>query len=371
MIYFDNSATTFIKPDSVYSRVTQVMKNFAGNSGRSGHYLSLKANDIIFEARETTARFFKIDNVERICFTPNATYALNYAIKGCIEKGDTVLVSGFEHNSVMRPLYAIGAKIKFIPWYSFDEYMNIENLLDNVKAVIVNHISNVNGNLADIRTIGKIAKEKNIVFIVDASQSAGHIDIDVNRDNIDILACAGHKGLFGPQGTGILYVNDNVKLKTIIEGGTGSQSELLVQPEALPDRFEAGTLNVSAIAGLDEGIKYLLNNKEIFNYERLLAKRMINGLSSISNIVVYNNKNNEETTGVISFNVKNMDCVSLSNYLSENYNIMIRSGLHCAPFAHRTMGTYECGTARISLSCFNTVEEVDMFLEIIDKLSFV
>lgn len=371
MIYFDNSATSFIKPESVYNKVYEVIKKYAGNAGRSGHCLSLKANDIVFEARELVAQFFNIDSVERICFTPNATYALNFAIKGCIKKGDKVLISGFEHNSVLRPLYEIGADVNIMPWYNIDEYIEISKILDDVKVIIVNHMSNVNGNLADIATIGKLAKEKGVIFIVDASQSAGHIDIDVKRDGVDILACAGHKGLFGPQGTGILYVNENVKLKTIIEGGTGSQSELLSQPENLPDRFEVGTLNVPAIAGLAEGIKFLLCNKKIQEYEKELSLRLINGLKTFQNIEVYDNKNKDIITSVISFNFKNTDCVTLSNYLSEKHKIMIRSGLHCAPIAHKTIGTFESGTARLSLSYFNTFEEVDMFLEIIDKKRFI
>ncbi len=370
MIYFDNSATTFIKPENVYSRVYEIMKKYAGNSGRSGHYLSAKANDIIYDARENVAEYFNISNPERVCFTPNATYALNFGIKGCLSKGDKVLISGFEHNAVVRPLYASGADVKQFPWFEYNEYDKIKNLTDDVKMIIVNHMSNVNGNIADINTIGKIAKEKNIIFMVDASQSAGHIDIDVQRDNVDILACAGHKGLFGPQGTGILYVKDGLYLKTLIEGGTGSQSEELLQPDLYPDRFESGTLNVAAIGGLAEGIKFLLKNRDN-EYERKLARRMIDGLSAIPRVVVYNNKNRFKDSCVIAFNIDGYDCVSLSNYLSDRYNIMIRAGLHCAPLAHKTMGTIGVGCARVSLSNFNTENEVNQFLEIIDKISFL
>ena len=291
MIYFDNSATTFIKPANVYNRVYEIMKRYAGNSGRSGHYLSMKANDIIFDARETLAEYFNIKNPERVCFTPNATYALNFAIKGCVNKGDKVLISGFEHNSVVRPLYSVGADIMQFPWYNFDEYDKIEEMLDGVKVIVVNHMSNVNGNIADISTIGRIARKNNIIFIVDASQSAGHIDIDVQRDNIDILACAGHKGLFGPQGTGVLYVREGLNLNSLVEGGTGSLSESYEQPSVYPDRFEAGTLNVACIGGLAEGVKFLMNNKAFVEYEKSLAGKMMSGLSMIKGVKIYNNKN--------------------------------------------------------------------------------
>lgn len=369
MIYFDNAATSFVKPYSVYNKVYEIMRKYGGNSGRSGHRLSMKANDIVYEARETVAEFFGIDAVERVCFTNNATTALNYAIKGIVKKRDKVLISGFEHNSVTRPLYTIGADVIILPWFDFDNY-NLETF-DDVKLIIINHMSNVNGNVANIRAIGEFAKKHNIPFMVDASQSAGHIDLDVKDNNIDILACSGHKGLFGPQGTGILYIKEGINAETLIEGGTGSFSENVAHPEIYPDKFEAGTLNVAGIGGLCEGIKYInsigLSNKA--KIEQKLIDYLLGGLKSINGVKIYENKNKDLRGTVVSVNVNGWDCVELSNFLSEKYDICVRGGLHCAPLAHKTIGTDKAGTLRISLSHYNTISEINHFLNVIDKIS--
>lgn len=371
MIYFDNAATSFIKPFAVYSKVYEIMKKYSGNPGRSGHRLSMKANDIVYEARETVAGFFGIDSVERICFTNNATAALNFAIKGIVKKDDKVLISGFEHNSVTRPLYKIGADVQILPWFDFDEY-SLENF-DGIKLIIINHVSNVNGNVANIKAIGEYAKKNKILFMVDASQSAGHIELDVNENNIDILACSGHKGLFGPQGTGILYIREGIDTDTLIEGGTGSFSENIIHPEIYPDKFEAGTLNVAGIGGLCEGIKYLNDIGLMHKYkmEQNLIEYLLKGLNSINGVKVYKNKNKYLNGNVVSVNIDGWDCVELSNLLSEKYDICVRGGLHCAPLAHKTMGTDKDGTLRISLSHFNTFSEINHFLNVIDKISNV
>lgn len=362
MIYFDNSATSFIKPESVYAAVYKTMRLYAGNPGRSGHRLSMLANDIVYNARETVAEFFGIKNPDRVCFTNNATTALNYAIKGILKKGDKVAISAYEHNSVTRPLFAIGADVQVV---GFNKTTNSET---DVKMIIVNHMSNVNGAVADIKSIGAFARRNNIIFMVDASQSAGHIFIDVEADNIDILACSGHKGLYGPQGTGILYIREGVDVKSTIEGGTGSFSGKLEQPDVYPDMFESGTLNVAGINGLMEGIKYIeaydIDKKH--KEEMILTDTLINGLKRISGVEICEAINYGP---VVSFNVSGWDCVALSNYLSETYDICVRSGLHCAPLAHKTIGTAENGTLRVSLSNYNTIREIEQFLYIIDKTS--
>lgn len=362
MIYFDNGATSFIKPESVYSAVYRTMRLYAGNPGRSGHRLSMLANDIVYNTRETVAEFFGIANSDRVCFTNNATTALNYAIKGILKKDDKVAISAYEHNSVTRPLFAVGADVSII---DFNKTINCEN---DVKMIIVNHMSNVNGAVADISSIGDFARRNNIIFMVDASQSAGHITIDVEAYNIDILVCSGHKGLYGPQGTGIMYIREGLEIKSIIEGGTGSFSDKLTQPDVFPDMFESGTLNVAGISGLMEGIKYI-NEYDIIKkgeYEKLLTDRLIKGLENIQGATVCKAGNYGP---VVSFNLEGWDCVTLSNYLSETYDICVRGGLHCAPLAHKTIGTSECGTLRVSLSSFNTMREIEQFLYIIDKTS--
>ncbi len=370
MIYFDNAATSFLKPEAVYNSVYKTLKLYAGNPGRGGHMLSMKANEIVYEARETIADFFGIKSVERVCFTNNATSALNFGIKGVIGHKDKVLISGFEHNSVTRPLYAIGADVEVMPWIDYDNDFYISG---DTKMIIVNHMSNVNGNISNIRAIGEYAKKNNIIFMVDASQSAGHIPINVIDDNIDILACSGHKGLLGPQGTGVLYVREGINIKPLIEGGTGSFSEEIAQPEVFPDILESGTLNVAGIGGLCEGIKYI--NKyglyEKHNREKELMKSLVTGLRNIKKVIIYNNKNTTIDENLVSINVSGWDCVSLANFLSEKYGVCVRGGMHCAPLAHKTMGTENTGTVRISLSHFNTFAEINHFLNIIDKIANV
>lgn len=370
MIYLDNAATSFLKPDIVYSSVYKTMKLYAGNSGRGGHMLSMKANEIVYETRETVADFFGINSVERVCFTNNATTALNFAIKGVLSKGDKVLISGFEHNSVTRPLYAIGADVEVMPWFDYDGDFSVSG---DTKMIIVNHMSNVNGNISNIKAIGEYARKNNIIFMVDASQSAGHIPINVIDDNIDILACSGHKGLLGPQGTGILYIKEGIKVKSLIEGGTGSFSEEIAQPEIFPDIFESGTLNVACISGLNEGIKYIRSYglKEKHDKENKLMKRLCDGLDLIPNVTVYKNKNINLEENLVSINISGWDCVALSNFLSDKYGVCVRGGMHCAPLAHKTMGTESTGTVRVSLSHFNTFSEINHFLNIIDKIANV
>lgn len=372
MIYFDNAATTAIKPESVIKSVTNAMKNAGGNPGRGGHILSRRATDIVYSARETVAEFFNIDNPERICFVNNATTALNFGIKGVLKKGDHAIISCFEHNSVLRPLEKLlpqGVTYDVLGCDASGVLDDVETLIKpNTALIIINHASNVTGGIADIDKIGETAKKHGIVFMVDASQSAGHIHVDVKKSNIDILALAGHKGLFGPQGTGILYVREGLVLDTIIEGGTGSMSELFTQPYIMPDRFEAGTLNVSGIAGLKEGIDFInrIKLKNIISHETKLTQMLITGLEKYENITVYRNNN---SLGVISFNIDGWDSATLSSFFSESYKICVRGGLHCSYLAHKTLGTLETGLLRVSFSIFNTEKEVRNFLNAVDRIA--
>ena len=372
MIYFDNAATTMIKPQQVYSEILDVMLHKGGNPGRGGHLMADRASDVIYKARENLCELFNINSPENICFTNNATTALNYGIKGVLKDNDHVIISAFEHNSVLRPVCALedkGVTYTVLPLTPEGVFDNIENYIrENTKLIVINHSSNVTGNIADIGEIGRIARKHGIIFMVDASQSAGHIDIDMERDNIDILACAGHKGLFGPQGTGLLYVREGIKLSTLVEGGTGSMSESIYQPEYLPDRFESGTLNTPGIGGLSKGIEFVISKKErIRQHEKKLTKMLVDGLSSLPFVTVYGNKNPEKMTAVVGFNIKDRDCVCVTNYLSDKYKIMLRGGLHCSVLAHKTLKTSDCGCVRASLSYFNTENEVNKFLNIIDR----
>lgn len=375
MVYFDNAATTAIKPREVYSEVLNIMRHMGGNAGRGGHRLSALASDKIYETRYKAAKLFNIKKPERICFTNNATTALNIGIKGILREGDEVLISSFEHNSVLRPVHSLKQKGISYRVISSDPFGNFEEVgklfTDKTKLVVINHISNVTGNIAPIKDIGKIARSYGALFMVDASQSAGHRDIDVERDNIDILACAGHKGLFGPQGTGLIYFRDGIVPDSIIEGGTGSFSKYEFQPLEFPDRFEAGTLNAPGIGGLGKGIDFILKTgtENIEKKEKNLRNELIQGLMSVKKAEIIGCNSEKEYGSVVAFNLKGMDCVNLSEYLDKNYGIMTRAGYHCSLLAHKTIGTLDSGCLRVSFSYFNTLKEVRYFINAIDKIA--
>jgi cysteine desulfurase family protein len=373
MIYLDNSATTLIKPKEVYKKIISVMKDAGGNAGRGGHIMADRAATEIFNTRIKVADFFSIKDPQRVCFTCNATSALNYAIKGVLKKGDHVIISSFEHNSVYRPVHKLLAEGIDYSVLECDCYGNFDNLdlyvKDNTKMIVTNHISNVCGNIADIEKIGLWAKNKGILFMVDASQSAGHCKIDVEKQNIDILALSGHKGLFGMQGTGVLYIKDGIETNTIVEGGTGSMSTMKNQPDIFPDRFEAGTLSAPAIASLGVGIDYI-NRVGIANIEKYIAEMdayIKERLLSVKNVSVYGI--NDFHSGVIAFNIGKTDSEIIANLLSEKYKVMVRGGLHCSYLAHKTLGTLEQGCVRASLSCFNTFKECENFINTVDRLA--
>ena len=371
LIYFDNSATTFIKPEAVYERITEVMKYAGGNAGRGGHFLAQAASDVIYEAREKVCSLLNIPETENICFVNNATTGLNFAIKGVLKENDHVIISPYEHNSVLRPVHKLtekGVTYTVAECDSAGGFENLEKSINkNTKLIVVSHICNVNGRVADVEKIGKIAKEYGILFMIDGSQSAGHIEIDLKKLGADIFVCSGHKGLFGPQGTGIMYLGDRVKADTLIEGGSGSSSEIPVQPEYLPDRFESGTLNAPGIGGLAQGIQFVTDTGagNIHLCEKRLAEYTINELKKIKNVELYTNK---ASSGVVAFNIGDNDSVEMANLLSEKYRIMVRGGLHCSYLSHRAQNTLKNGCIRASFSCFNTKNEVEKFLNIIDTI---
>lgn len=371
MIYFDNGATTLKKPSSVYKKIMYVMKKAGGNPGRGGHLMADKASDEIFKTRVAVSEFFGIPNPQCVCFTNNATTALNYAIKGCLNEGDHVIISHYEHNSVYRPVHKLSSKgISYTVAESVDVEALDSLICENTKMIIVNHVSNVCGNTADIKKIGAFAKEKGIIFMVDASQSAGHIRIDVTDYNIDILATAGHKSLFGMQGSGILYIKEGIELDTTIEGGTGSMSLYRLQPDIMPDRFEAGTPSTPAIASLGAGIEFInsVGIENISNHIANMNEFLVNGLELIDGIVVYGDKTSSVKSGVTGFNIEGADSEIVASLLNEEYKIMVRGGLHCSCLAHEAMQTTETGCVRVSLSWFNTLKECEKFLDTVDRI---
>ncbi len=370
MIYLDNAATSFPKPSNVYDEVLNCMKNYAANPGRSSHDMSLKASKKIAEARYEISSLFNIDNPFNIVFTVNATEAINIAIKGIINKGDHVISTVIEHNSVLRPLSYLkneGAEVSLI---NVDEYGFVQlnelksKIKRNTKLIIINHGSNVLGTIQNLEEIGNLAKDRGIVFMVDASQTAGTFDIDVKKSNIGLLAFPGHKGLLGPQGTGALYIKDGIDLKEFISGGTGSNSSEMVQPDFLPDKFESGTLNTPGIAGLCEGIKFIKKTgaSNIKIHEENLTEYLLQELKKIQTVKIYGLKNSKNRASVVSINIENVDSAKVG-YILNKKGIAVRTGFHCAPLIHKVIGTEKFGTVRISLGYFNTFDDIEKLID--------
>lgn len=363
MIYLDNAATSFLKPDTVYKKYKKTWQKYGANAGRGGHKLALEASMKIYEAAELVAMLFNIENPENIAFCYNATMALNMAIKGVLKSGDHAVITTLEHNSVLRPIEKLKNPYTVVMANEKGEILlnEIENaILPNTKLIVVNHASNVCKSVCDIEEIGKIAKKHDCVFLVDGAQSSGVLDIDVEKSNIDMLAFAGHKGLFGPQGTGGLYVDKRIFLDTIVEGGSGSESLNLKQPLKMPERLMAGTADCPGIAALGEGVKFVLEEgtHTIFEHENFLMNRFYEKIKNIENVLVYTD--DLKGCGVLSINIKNTDPVEISNLLDRNFNIATRGGFHCAPLCHKMLKTIDTGgTVRFSFGYFNTKKDAD------------
>jgi len=366
MIYLDNAATSWPKPEPVHEAIDFFLRRIGANPGRSGHSLSIEAGRVVFETREAVAALFGMRSSERVVFTQNATHAINLALKGILKKGDHVIVSSMEHNSVMRPLRFLeetaGVAITVIdcspdgtfPLRTFDESFRADTRL-----VAVMHASNVTGAVMPIDDIGKISRAKGALFLVDAAQTAGVIPIGMADDGIDLLAFTGHKSLLGPPGVGGLCIGDGVEMTPLMQGGTGSDSEFDVHPAFLPDRYESGTLNTVGIAGLGAGIGYIRKKglARIREQERLLTKRLIEGLSSIDGIEIHGPRDGDRRIGVVAFGIEGIKPCDVGYHLDRQYGIMTRVGLHCAPSAHKTMGTFPEGTVRFSVSCLNDEDD--------------
>ncbi|MEG0250628.1 MAG: aminotransferase class V-fold PLP-dependent enzyme [Peptostreptococcus sp.] len=371
MIYLDNAATTFPKPESVYKAIDDCMRYHCANPGRSGHKMAMESARIVEDTRDLVAKLFNIKNPMDVIYTFNATDSLNLAIKGFLHSGDHVITTTMEHNSVLRPimeLEKIGVEHTFVKADANGKVnpSDIEAAIkDNTKMIAIIHASNVVGTLIDIDAIGKIAKKHNIAYLVDASQSAGIYDIDVQSMNIDMLAMPGHKGLLGPQGTGLLYVNGDIKLDSQRQGGTGSRSAEIVQPDLYPDKYESGTHNTPGIAGLGAGIQFLLDTgiENIKNHEEELSQYMIDEILKIDGVTLYGPKSAKERAAVIALNIRDLDSGEVTFRLDREYDIATRSGIHCAPLAHESIGTIKQGAVRFSLGYFTTKEEVDKAIE--------
>lgn len=376
MIYLDNAATTWPKPEEVYNEINKVLRN-CGNPGRGSHRMAIESGRVILDARQELCGLFNIQNPMRIAFTHNTTDSLNIALKGILKEGDHVITSSMEHNSMIRPLMALKKKGIETTIIECDEKGRIDpddirrSIKKNTKMIAIIHASNVTGTIMPILEIGNIARENNLIFLVDAAQTAGVLDIDVEKQNIDVLAFPGHKSLYGPQGTGGLFVRDSIYIETIKEGGTGSSSESIYQPDLMPDKLESGTPNTPGIAGLKEGVRFVRSTgvEKIREHEKRLTKMLIEGLKVLPNTVIYGPDNIEERVGVVSICINGMDSGEVSYILDKVFNIATRSGLHCSSLAHRTIGTLKTGTVRFGIGYFNTEEEIIAAIKAIETIS--
>ena len=380
MIYLDNSATSWPKPPGVKEAMVKFMEEIGANPGRSGHLLSIEAARILYETRESLATLFHVQDPSRIVFTLNATESLNLALKGLLKAGDHVITSSMEHNSVMRPLRDLekkGIKLSVIPCSkegSLDPQELERKTQSNTKMVVLNHASNVTGTLLPIREAGLIARKHNLLFLVDAAQTAGAYPIDMEKDKIDLLAFTGHKCLYGPQGTGGLVMGERVKESEMIplkQGGTGSRSEFEEQPDFLPDRFESGTPNGVGIAGLLAGIQFVLGKgvEQIRQHEIDLIEKLVERLRKIPQVKLYGPENKKDRIATLSFNLAQLSPSDVALRLEREFGILCRPGLHCAPAAHHTIGTFPEGTVRFGLSVFTTEDNIEAAIQAVTVIS--
>lgn len=377
-IYLDNAATSMIKPESVSKSIYEFMINNGTTSGRGSYKKAIQSDRLIYETRKSVASLFNFDNPKNVIFTSNITESLNLAINGILNEGDHVITSSLEHNAVWRCLKTLErdrnisiSKVKANKeGLSNPEY--IENAIQkNTKLIIFNHASNVLGTIQPIKEIGKIARKYKIPFLVDTAQTAGAYPIDIQNDNIDLLAFTGHKCLLGPMGTGGLIINWDGNINPLKSGGTGGDSAYEYQPNYYPNKLETGTLNVSGLVGLGEAIKFINKEgiKNIYNKEKELIEYTLKNLKNIDNIEIYGPKDSEKIIGVISFNIKDKIPEEVAYELDTKYNIMVRSGLHCSPNAHEIIGTKSRGAIRIGIGYFNEKEEIDTLIKALKDIS--
>lgn len=369
MIYFDNAATSWPKPEAVSAALSGYWSDAGGNPGRSGHQMSVAAARIVEKAREALAELFNASDPSRMVFTHNATHALNLALYGLLRPGDRVVTTSVEHNSVMRPLRhleSLGVALTLVGCAP-DAMLDLDDLrraLPGAHLLVTTHASNVAGTLIPVAAVAALAREHCVPYLVDASQTAGALPIDIQEMGLDLLAFTGHKGLLGPTGTGGLFVREGLNLAPLMRGGTGSDSARETQPEFLPDVHESGTLNVAGIAGLAAGVRFLseIGIEAVRTHERKLVARFLAGASEIPGILLYGPRDPALHCGLVAFNVAGAMPSEVGLILDQSFEIMARTGLHCAPAAHRTLGTFPAGTVRFSFGWFNTTAEVETAL---------
>ncbi|MCR4292430.1 MAG: aminotransferase class V-fold PLP-dependent enzyme [Candidatus Kuenenia sp.] len=378
MIYLDNAATSYPKPEIVYTSMDTFYRTMGANPGRSGHRMAVTVEREIENTRKIIADFLAIKDPNRFVFTFNATDAINMGIKGLLKTGDHAITSYLEHNAISRALNGLAQDNKITVTKvenSSDGFINPDDVKNAItpktRLIVLTHATNVLGTIQPIKEIGLIAKEREIVFMVDAAQTTGVCEIDVNECNIDMLAFTGHKAPFGPTGTGGLYVHERIKLRPWREGGTGFEPASLTQPEEMPFRLESGTPNTVGIVGLKAGIEYVISKgtHTIRAHEQKLIQKIINALQNDERFILYGTKDVSRKVGILSINIKGYTAAEAGAILDQSFTIAVRPGLHCAPFVHQQMGTYPDGTIRISPGFFNTEEEIDILISALNDIA--
>jgi len=377
-IYMDNAATSWPKPPQVQEAMERTMREAAANPGRGSHEMAVKASRVLFEGRKAIAKLFRFSNPNDVAFTLNATHALNIALQGWLRPGDHVVTTSVEHNSVRRPLEALrrkwGIDVSYVETDAAGR-IDLKKLRDEItprtRLIVATHSSNLLGTILPIADIGAIAREKGVKLLVDAAQSAGVLDIDVEAMGIDMLAFPGHKGLFGPQGTGGLYLHPDLELEPLMYGGTGSRSESPEQPDVRPDRYEAGTPNTVGIAGLTEGVKFVLEQTpaRIHRKESALVRQLIAGLGEISGVTLLGPGPEIERTAIVSFVIEGMDPSETAFVLDRHYGIAVRSGFHCTPLGHQSAGTSGTGAVRASPGYYTTESEIVTLIDAVREMA--
>lgn len=379
LIFLDNGATSFPKPEEVYTFMDQFYRNFGVNPGRSGYDLCMETGELVEETRKMLTDFFNGKDPNRLCFSYNSTDALNLIIYGMLEEGDHAITTTLEHNSVLRPLYHLykfnGVDVDYI---SFDEkgFVNPDDFpkkfKKNTKLVIINHASNVVGTIQPVKEIGKYCRERGIPFAIDASQSAGKIAVDIEELNVDVVAFTGHKSLLGPTGIGGLYVREGIEIRHTRAGGTGVRSAVRTHLEEYPYRLEYGTLNVMGVAGLHAGLKWIEEKglENIHEHEMKLTAMLRDGLKDVEGVSVYCQDDLTDHISIFLFNTDGFEALDTATILDVDYNIAARSGLHCAPFVHEQLGTDKIkGAVRFGIGPFNTEEQIRIAINAVKEIS--
>lgn len=377
MYYFDNAATTWPKPNSVIAAAASCVLKYGANPNRGGYAMAREAGHLVLTCRKRLCSFFHTSDPFEYAFTYNTTHALNLAIKGILKPGMHAVATSLEHNSVLRPLHSMKAASVDVDIVNADSRGIIEPtsvaraLKSNTQLLVITHASNVVGTIQPVEELIHIAHKNGTLVLLDAAQSAGSVDIDIEALGADLVAMPGHKGLYGLQGLGVLYVKNGTPLTPLIEGGTGSESKLLAQPDIMPDKLEAGTQNAPGIAALSEALDFLSAKtvKRVFEHENRLATYFYNELKKLDNVYLYGSDDMSKRCGIVTLNIGNADPANIEELLDKKYGIAVRSGFHCAPLAHRSIGTYETGAVRFSFGFYNDEKQVEYAVKAVRELA--